>query len=261
MKRLGIVVPYRDRAEHLHRFILHVANYFTRDKTDHRIPYSVLIVEQEAGALFNRGMIKNIGFRLLASETDYVVFHDVDYRPIWADYSYSDRPCTLVHYGAEVRPIAPEISGSRIRHCLEIFYGGAVLVPNVLHEAANGYSNDYWGWGYEDEDYRRRLELVCDGWERRRGTFLALDHMNEGFRVDGHPTPLARVNRDLFIRSWAGAAPAERRGLKEASFEVVETHAIDFNAEVRAAKWRRVLVRFDARPSEQHMSATIGTTA
>ena len=51
MKRLGIVVPYRDRAEHLHRFILHLSNYFTRDKVDHQIPYSVVIVEQEDGVL------------------------------------------------------------------------------------------------------------------------------------------------------------------------------------------------------------------
>lgn len=259
MKRLGIVVPYRDRPEHLHRFVLHVSNYFSRDKVDHQIPYRVVIVEQEAGALFNRGLIKNIGFQLLKSATDYTVFHDVDYLPLWADYSYSDQPCTLVHYGAEVRPIAPGVSGSRIEHFLEYFYGGAVLVPNELLEAANGYSNDYWGWGYEDEDLRRRLNLVCDGWLRRRGTFLALDHDNEGFRVDGHPTPLADINKELCASLWTESPPAYRSGLQEACFEVVDTQEIKFSADIRPAEWRRVLVRLDAQPSEQHLAAAAAT--
>jgi len=33
-KRLAIVVPYRDRAEHLARFVPHMVAYFERDKLD-----------------------------------------------------------------------------------------------------------------------------------------------------------------------------------------------------------------------------------
>ena len=36
-KRLAIVVPYRDRAEHLSRFVPHMVTYFQRDKLDRQI--------------------------------------------------------------------------------------------------------------------------------------------------------------------------------------------------------------------------------
>jgi hypothetical protein len=36
-KRLAIVVPYRDRAEHLAKFVPHLAAYFQRDKLDRQI--------------------------------------------------------------------------------------------------------------------------------------------------------------------------------------------------------------------------------
>jgi hypothetical protein len=37
-KRLAIVVPDRDRAEHLAKFVPHVAAYFERDKSTGRSP-------------------------------------------------------------------------------------------------------------------------------------------------------------------------------------------------------------------------------
>jgi hypothetical protein len=37
-KRLAIVVPYRDRADHLKSFVPYVTAYFQRDKLDRHIP-------------------------------------------------------------------------------------------------------------------------------------------------------------------------------------------------------------------------------
>jgi hypothetical protein len=45
-KRLAIVVPYRDRAEHLAKFVPHIATYFQRDKLDRQIPVTINIIEQ-----------------------------------------------------------------------------------------------------------------------------------------------------------------------------------------------------------------------
>ena len=47
------------------RFIPHVSAYFARDKLDKDIDYRVLFVEQDVQKPFNRGLLKNIGFRLL----------------------------------------------------------------------------------------------------------------------------------------------------------------------------------------------------
>jgi len=88
-KRLAIIVPYRNRAEHLRQFVPHVATYFQRDKLDRNIPISIHVVEQSGNAAFNRGRILNCGYVLARESADYVCFHDVDYLPVWTDYSWS----------------------------------------------------------------------------------------------------------------------------------------------------------------------------
>lgn len=58
-KRLAIVVPYRNRAEHLARFVPHMVAYFQRDKLDRHISYTINIIEQLGDAPFNRGRLGN----------------------------------------------------------------------------------------------------------------------------------------------------------------------------------------------------------
>ena len=130
--RLGIIVPYRDRAEHLSQLVPHMAAYFTRDKIDQDIPITLAIVEQPFGRPFNRGLIKNIGFKVLRDSVDYVCFHDVDYLPIWADSSPVDRPTPIVWYGAEERLIAPRRTNMVAN--LGLFFSGALLVRPSLQQ-------------------------------------------------------------------------------------------------------------------------------
>jgi hypothetical protein len=120
--------------------------YFARDKIDHIIRYRVFIVEQESGLPFNRGATKNIGFVLGRGESDYTCFRDIDYLPVWADYSWSDTPVCIIWHGAETRPLSIK-HPQRLRHKIEDFHGGVVLTPNALFEQANGYANSYWGVG------------------------------------------------------------------------------------------------------------------
>src|SRR5215813_1806138 len=90
-KRLAIVVPYRNRPRHLVAFMQRITNYFRREKLDRHIATSIHIVEQQGDALFNAGKLRNAGFSLAAKTCDYVCFHDVDYLPIWADYSWDEK--------------------------------------------------------------------------------------------------------------------------------------------------------------------------
>ena len=87
-KTLAIIVPYRDRSEHLTQFLSHMSAYFQRDKLDRYIKCSIHIVEQLGNERFNSGKLKNCGFSLTKDKADYFCFHDVDYLPIWADCSY-----------------------------------------------------------------------------------------------------------------------------------------------------------------------------
>ncbi len=250
MKRLTIVVPYRDRALHLDTFIQHMRVYFARDVLSRTIPYRVLIVEQEAGMPFNRGAIKNVGFELGQKYGDYTCFNDVDYLPIWADYSWSDLPSAIVWYGAETRPIAPGRSGSVVNHDLDRFFGAAVLVPNDLFQQVDGYSNEFWGWGYEDEDLKRRFQAASIRTERRRGTFVALDHDNEGYLVDASPSPINHVNSRILEKRWGTGGHRPADGLSTLRFAIVQRREIP-DAE-RGAPWEIVKVRLDMKPSAEH---------
>jgi hypothetical protein len=137
MDKLGIIVPFRNRHEHLSKFKKSIVDYLTKSN----INFELIIVQQDNARLFNRGMLLNIGFKEAKKlKCDYVVFHDVDMLPIDVDYSYSNTP---VHLATDNIPF-------------ESYFGGITLFPSELFEKINGFSNLYWGWGFEDDDLRYR---------------------------------------------------------------------------------------------------------
>lgn len=256
MKRLSIVVPYRAREAHLRQFIPHVQSYFSRDKIDRDIPYRVLIVEQEQGLPFNRGAIKNVGFVLGSQQSDYTCFHDVDYLPIWADYTWVDTPTPIVWYGAESRPLFPGRSERATLHDLNLFFGGAILIPNASFSAVNGYANSYFGWGFEDEDLRLRFTRANIALGRRKGSFLPLDHDNEGFRLNGAQSPIAAVNEDICKQKWSGEPTGPEDGLSNLAFEVLNRQDIPNSPQSeRAAPWEKVVVRLKMAPTAEQLQA------
>ena len=144
--KLGIVVPYRDRYEHLIQFKKSISNYLKSKD----IEYVLIIVEQDDAKLFNRGKLLNIGFlRAVKEKCDYVVFHDVDMLPINVDYGYSDVP---IHLATDLM----DSNSTYKREIFDTYFGGVTMFPVKDFTIINGYSNDYWGWGYEDDDLFKR---------------------------------------------------------------------------------------------------------
>lgn len=255
-KRLSIVVPIRDRVAHYVKFIPHVRQCFARDNTNKFIDYRVIFIEQTFGQPFNRGLLKNIGFQLTQHETDYVCFHDVDYLPLWADYSWTDQPVGIVWYGAESKPIDPDNSKMWVRHNLEHFYGGAVLMPNHQFELVNGYANDYWGWGYEDTDLKERFANHGISMGHRKGTFTALGHKNEGFKTDGSESPMAQVNKSLFASRWGkNGDRSHASGLNDLQYTLLERKEIPDPAPERDCLWEIVKIQPLDQPSSSHQKA------
>ena len=256
MRRLNVVVPYRNRETHFRQFVSHVRAYFARDKADRNIPYRVTIVEQEPGLPLNAGALKNIGFSLGNEETDYTCFHDIDYLPVWADYSWVEQPTPILWHGAETRPIAPGRSPARVRLNLEKFFGGVVLVPNDVFLRAGGYSNDYWGWGYEDVDLRTRFDVARIGIGRRKGTFTALDHDSDAFTLDGKHSEISAINRKTYEANWAGSDARRRGGLSTLDFVISSHREIpEADRPERAASWEIVTVRLNMQPSPAQIAA------
>jgi hypothetical protein len=254
MKRLGIIVPYRDRKEHLANLVPHLAAYFTRDKTDFSIPVTVVIVEQPPGLPFNRGLVNNIGYMLVRNDADYVCFHDVDFLPIWADYSYPALPTMIVWYGMESRPFDPAQPNKRIWYRLETCFAAVVLIRNEQFESANGFSNQYWGWGPEDTDLKHRLEQLGFKTEYRKGTFMPLDHIHQGFDGEGRAKPAQIRNTALYEARWLRPNDKWRKdGLNATTFGVVSRRPIALpNGTRQDIRMTHVTVSFPHTPPAEH---------
>jgi hypothetical protein len=148
--KLGIIVPYRNRYEHLNIFKQKIVEYLESNCYE---DYVILIVEQDNAKLFNRGMLLNIGFEHAKKlGCDYVVFHDVDMIPEYVNYSYVDKP---IHLATDF--ILED--GEKHRVIFDEYFGGVTLFPIRYFESIDGYSNKYWGWGYEDDDLLLRAKL------------------------------------------------------------------------------------------------------
>ena len=185
-KSLAIIVPYRDRQEHLAYFLPHMLAYFERDKLGRHINYAIHVIEQLDDEPFNRGRLNNAGFALARKTADYFCFHDVDYLPIWADYSYVDQPTRLIWHGLT------------LGENYEQFFGAVTAFNRKDFELVNGYSNEYWGWGYEDTDLRLRCTRAGLAVGLRDGSFQSLPHTHRGYKEDGTQTEEALQNAALY---------------------------------------------------------------
>ena len=141
--KLGVIIPYREREKHLERFI----EYFTEFMSDKKINYQIFVIEQYDLKPFNRGRLLNIGYKIaIQNGCDYVCFHDVDMLPEEVDYSYPTKPTHL----------ASQLSNYNYGMPYDEYFGGVTLFNKYDFEVVNGYSNNYQGWGYEDDDLLNR---------------------------------------------------------------------------------------------------------
>ena len=210
--RLTVVIPYRDREQHL----LQLLPALKARLQEQRIHHRVLVVEQEPGALFNRGRLLNIGVHYAADSTDYYCLHDVDAVPIVANYSCPSQPLRLVSKISR--------ADSDTRHA-EYYFSGAVSIRKEQLFAANGFSNEYWGWGKEDDDFFFRLLLagfLC--YFDLQGAFQDLpnpSHQQVSRRRAFAPR-YTRVNRRRRSRLLRGLEDPGQDGLNTLHYRVIE---------------------------------------
>ena len=160
-EKLAIIVPYRDREDHLKKFIPSIESCDFLEGID----YEILIVEQEEGKPFNRGKLLNVG-AIQSHTASYYCFHDVDMLPLISDYSYVSNP---THLAGEA-----EQFGFKLPY--QGYFGGVTLFDKHSFIKVNGYSNDYWGWGAEDDDVMFRCVAKEIKASRKNGRYRSLSH-------------------------------------------------------------------------------------
>lgn len=156
MKQLGIIIPFRDRLDHL-MASSPVLKQFGR----------VYVIEQMDNKPFNRGKLINAGFLTFKTEFDYFAAHDVDMIPqATGYYEYSEVPCHIASQAEQF--------GYRMPY--ENYFGGVTLFTKEVFNSVNGFSNEFFGWGGEDDYLRRKIEELGIPTKRRECKFSSLPH-------------------------------------------------------------------------------------
>lgn len=162
-----MIVPFADlrpqekRTEQLKRFIEHI----NREIKSEALPRhtQILIAEQALPRdRFNKGRLLNAAAAYLRQDSNpnlsdaILILHDVDILPdseMLSQYLRIERPAQLMSpksatYRKVYDPAQPIPVG-----------GGVTVVMMSTFAAINGFPNDIWGWGGEDNCFQQRLGL------------------------------------------------------------------------------------------------------
>ncbi|XP_013400789.1 beta-1,4-N-acetylgalactosaminyltransferase bre-4-like [Lingula anatina] len=146
--RVVIIIPYRKRPEHLRHWLAHYHPILQRQM----IEYRIVVAEQFGSELFNKGRLMNAAFIECkkAFDFDCVIFHDVDL------LLQDDRNMYWCYNLTSPRHLSPAVSKFKYKLPYKKLVGGVLAFTKKQFKAVNGYSNEFWGWGGEDDDMAER---------------------------------------------------------------------------------------------------------
>jgi len=147
-QEIAIIIPFRDRSEHLSLFLRQIHGILKRQEYSYR----VVVIEQNDEYPFNRGKLMNVGFRealKLSSAFTCFIFHDVDLIP---ENDHND-------YGCPTSPRHMSYAVDKFNYILPYkgLFGGVEAFRRADFERVNGFPNTYWGWGAEDDNLYKRV--------------------------------------------------------------------------------------------------------
>ena len=208
--RLAIIIPFREekntkvRFNHLKELIKHLNNYLKNIN----IKYSFFVIHQlNYDKRFNRGQLLNIGFKL-AKNYDIIVTHDVDMLP--------DNYLLQYYLHIPKYPVHIAYPGSSIQYSYPKYFGGINIYNKKHYKQINGFPNDFWGWGGEDDAIYDRIAINNLMIIRPdKGKIKELEHKN--LKDDKDQTNLHKwENRINNIKNW------RTNGLHDLTFKLIK---------------------------------------
>ncbi|XP_015599579.1 beta-1,4-galactosyltransferase 4 [Cephus cinctus] len=145
---VAIILPYRNRQKQLTIFMNYIHPFLQAQNLDYRI----FVIEQSPMREFNRAKLFNVGYAEATKINDFhcFIFQDIDLIPQNPDNLYA---CTKMP-----RHMSSSINTFRYNLPYIGLFGGAVALTRKQFERVNGFSNVFYGWGGEDDDFQSRLQ-------------------------------------------------------------------------------------------------------
>ena len=182
-KSYSIIIPFRDREEHLQILLPQLHTDFTGTN------YEIIVAEQTDNFRFKKSSLFNLA--IPRTDGDILVFHDVDYvnsRHIKNSYFHTE-PTDKVAF-LPVRTVVFVDEHLIVKHKNDIpsgyrhfkdgvdndFFGGVIMMTRNMFDSIGGFNPYYNGWGLEDADARERILLNGFEYVRGVGDFMALSH-------------------------------------------------------------------------------------
>lgn len=204
--KLAVIIPYRNREDHLKIFLKEFPNRINIED------FQIIIVEQFEDKMFNRGKLINVGFDYINLKCDYICFHDVDMIPVSADYSYTNIPVHMATNCSQFNKKLPYPD----------YYGGVNLMSNENYIKINGFCNDFWGWGVEDDDLLDRVRKSGYKLERRVGYYASLPHQK------------SPSNRNDNLKKFYSKYDKTTEGLNSVKYKILEEVKLnDFTIKIK----------------------------
>ncbi|XP_061541381.1 LOW QUALITY PROTEIN: beta-1,4-galactosyltransferase 1 [Phycodurus eques] len=147
LQKVAIVIPFRKRDEHLKFWLYYLHPILQRQQLD----YGVYVINQDGDEIFNRAKLLNVGYVEAMKEYDYecFVFSDVDLIPM------DDR--NIYKCFSQPRHLSVSMDKFGFRLPYNQYFGGVSSMMKEQYLSINGFPNNYWGWGGEDDDIYNRL--------------------------------------------------------------------------------------------------------
>lgn len=228
-EKMALIIPYRNREEHLEKFIPYIKEYLNKQNID----FEIIIVEQADTLPFNRAKLMNVGVLNASKDVEYFVFHDVDLLPENIDYRYSNHSLKLFTYIKQ--------EDNSYKKYKQTNFGGATLVPKTVFYDINGFSNRYWQWGSEDDDFlmRHLLKNYTPLYDSE-GKFKSLPHPHsltrdsQGNYVTDKKVlrankKLHQQNKKIFSLLKRGISTQSSDGVKQTQYTLIETKSKSSN--------------------------------
>ncbi|XP_067423932.1 beta-1,4-galactosyltransferase 2 [Emydura macquarii macquarii] len=206
-QKVAILIPFRHREHHL-RYWLHYMHPILRRQ---KVAYSIYVINQYGEDTFNRAKLLNVGFlEALKDEDDYgcFIFSDVDLVPM------DDR--NLYRCYEQPRHFAVAMDKFSFRLPYAGYFGGVSGLSRSQFLKINGFPNEYWGWGGEDDDIFNRISLNGMKVSRpdvRIGRYRMIKHER-----DRHNEP----NPQRFTKIQNTKLTMKRDGISSLHYQLVE---------------------------------------
>jgi len=199
--------------------------------------FHIYIIEQsDDGQLFNIGKLKNIGFDIAKdiSDYDHFIFTDIDMIPNYDLIKYflitPEQPLSLAVRGTRYE--AHRIQERKAGVPEKIFIGALVNFSKKNFIDINGYANNFWGWGGEDDSLIQRIKNA--GYQNicypANGCVIDIEE-DISMKTINVKTKIKNVEKDLqkFEKRYNDLITWNNNGINSLNYKILNKNKINHN--------------------------------